>query len=104
MVIALGKIPILEEIGSSRTAHLRPLLDFLKAQGNVPWRAPSSRPVGEDGFYFDPDEYGTFYFEQPLDLLALETQFALPATIILGKAAVYDSRNFVCISQAMPQE
>ncbi|MFD2722133.1 hypothetical protein ACFST9_25675 [Hymenobacter monticola] len=104
MVTAPGKVPISEKMTASRTAHLQPLIDFLKAQGNPPWIAPSDRPAGDDGFYFDRDGYGTFYFEQPLDLPALAARFALPATIAVGQTAVYDSRNFVCIAQAIPQE
>jgi hypothetical protein len=94
--MAIRKTVISEKIGDSRTAHLQPLLTFLKAQGNLPWQAPD-RLVGENGFYFDSDEYGSFYFEQPLDLPGLRSQFSLPATLVLGTAAVYDKRNFVCI-------
>ena len=66
--------------------------------------APSYRLVGADGFYFDRDGYGTFYFEQPLDLPSFAARFDLPDTIVLGKTAVYDRRNFVGISQAYPVE
>lgn len=103
MVTTSEKVPISAKFDGSRTAHLQPLIDFLKAQGNAPWGRPSAEPVSENGFYFDRDGYGTFYFEQPLNLVALAAQFDLPDTIVLGKTAVYDSRNFVGISQAIPQ-
>lgn len=104
MLIAPIKLLISAKFEGSRTAHLQPLIDFLKAQGNPPGLAPGHRPAGGDGFCFDLDGYGTFYFEQPLDLLALAARFSLPATIVIGQTAVYDSRNFVCLRQSIPQE
>lgn len=103
MVLPLKKEPIAEKVDGSRTAHLQPLIDFLIAQGNPPWPAPSYQAVGENGFCFDRDGFGTFYFEQPLNIAALATHFALPASILLSKTAVSDSRNFVRISQLVPQ-
>lgn len=103
MVMPPKKEPIAEKSDDSRTAHLQPLIDFLKDQGNPPWQAPSYQTVGENGFYFDRDGFGTFYFEQPLDIAALAAHFALPASILLGKTAVSDRRNFVRISQLVPQ-
>ena len=103
MVNSPEKVLISAKFDDSRTAHLQPLIDFLHAQGNPPWQAPSYQRVGENGFYFDRDGYGTFYFEQPLNLSALAARFDLPNTIVLGKTAVYDSRNFVGISQVVPQ-
>jgi hypothetical protein len=103
MKTAPQKEPISEKMGGSRTAHLQPLIDFLQARGNTPWQAPSYQPVGADGFAYDRDGFGTFYFEQPLNLAALVAWFDLPETITVGKTAVCDSRNFVSISQAVPQ-
>lgn len=103
MVMPPKKEPVLEKFDGSRTAHLQPLIDFLKAQGNPPGHAPGYGSVGADGFYFDRDGFGTFYFEQPLDIAALSAHFALPASILLGKTAVSDRRNFVRISQLVPQ-
>lgn len=103
MVKAPEKVLISAKFDDSRTAHLRPLLDLLTAQGNPPWLGPSDQPAGENGFYFDRDGFGTFYFEQPLNLAALSAHFELPASVVLGKTAVYDSRNFVSISQVIPQ-
>lgn len=102
-MIFLEKEPSAEKIDGSRTAHLQPLIDFLKAQGNPPWQASSNQAVGENGFYFDRDGFGTFYFEQPLNIASIATHFELPASILLGKTAVSDSRNFVSISQLVPQ-
>lgn len=104
MGTAPEKVPLSAKFDDSRTAHLQPLIDLLKAQGNPPWVAPRYRPVGADGFYFDRDGYGTFYFEQPLNLAALAARFDLPDTVVLGQTAVYDRRNFVGISQAIPQK
>jgi len=103
MVMPPKKEPVAEKLNDSRTAHLQPLIDFLKAQGNPPGQAPGYGSVGADGFYFDRDGFGTFYFEQPLDIAALAAHFALPASILLGKTAVSDSRNFVSISHLVPQ-
>ena len=103
MVTAPEKVLISAKNDDSRTAHLQPLIDFLQAQGNPVWQAPSYRPAGANGFYFDRDGYGTFYFEQPLNLSALAARFDLPDTIVLGQTAVYDSGNFVGISQVVPQ-
>ena len=82
MITVPLKTLISEKMPDSRTAHLQPLIDFLQVQGNPPWRAPDYRPAGTNGFYFDRDGYGTFYFEQPLNLSALAARFDLPATII----------------------
>ena len=103
MVKASEKVRIAEKFDGSRTAHLQPLVDFLTAQGNPPWLGPSYQPKRENGFYFDRDGFGTFYFEQPLDLAALSAHFELPASIVLSETAVCDSRNFVSISQVISQ-
>jgi hypothetical protein len=94
--------PIAEKFDNSRTAHLQPLIDFLKAQGNQPWPVPSYRPIGADGFDFDRDGYGNFYFRDPLDLEAVRRHFSLPATITAQNGAIWDERNGVGIVQAMP--
>lgn len=92
MVIAPEKVPVSVKFAGSRTAHLQPLIDFLKAQGN--------EPASADDFTFDRDGYGTYYFAQALDMEALRVRFDLPASIVAGQSAVYDTRNFVCITQA----
>jgi hypothetical protein len=92
MVTAPAKVPISAKLDGSRTAHLQLLIDFLKAQGN--------EPASADDFTFDRDGYGSYYFAQELDMEALRAQFDLPASIVAGQSAVYDSRNFVCITQA----
>ena len=91
MVTASEKVPISAKNDDSRTAHLQPLIDFLKAQGNAPASAD---------FTFDRDGIGSYYFAQPLDMEAIRARFALPASIVAGQSAVFDSRNFVCITQA----
>jgi hypothetical protein len=97
------KVPIAEREGHSRTAHLLPLIAFLEAQGNPPHPIPPYLVAGENGFYFDRDGLGDFTFEQPLDLAGLAAHFELPDTIKLAKTSVYDARNFVRISQLIPQ-
>ena len=83
---------------------MQPLVDFLKAQGNPPWPAPSYLPVGADGFDFDRDGYGTFSFQDPLDLEAVRQHFLLPATIVAQNGAIWDLRNGVGIAQVQPVE
>lgn len=97
------KVLIAAKEDHSRTAHLLPLIAFLKAQGNPPHPIPPYLVAGENGFYFDRDGLGTFCFEQPLDLAALAAHFELPDSIQLAKTSVYDSRNFLLISQLVPQ-
>ena len=103
MVIPPKKEPVLEKIDGSRTAHLQPLIDFLKAQGNPPHPIPPYLVSGENGFYFDRDGFGDFCFERPLDMAGLSAHFELPDTIRLAETSVYDARNFVRISQLIPQ-
>ena len=92
MKTALQRVPISAKNDDSRTAHLQPLIDFLKGQGNA--------PASADDFTFDRDGYGSYYFAQALDMEALRARFDLPASIVAGQSAVYDGRNFVCITQA----
>lgn len=93
MVEAPQKVPISAKLDGSRTAHLQPLIDYLAAQGNA--------PASED-FTYDRDGYGSFYFTKALDMALLRAHFAFPATIVLTKDTVQDSRNFVGITQASP--
>ncbi len=92
MVTVPAKVPISAKLDGSRTAHLQPLINFLKAQGN--------EPASADDFTFDRDGYGSYYFAQVLDMEALRAHFALPAAILLTKDTVQDTRNFVRITQA----
>ena len=99
----LEKVVLVEKLSDSRTAHLLPVIEFLKTQGNTPWLAPSYRRVGDDGFDFDRDGFGNFYFDKPLDLQAVRTHFALPATITFTQdGGIWDRRNLVGIAQAKP--
>lgn len=97
------KVLISAREGASRTAHLLPLIAFFKAQGNPPHPIPPYLVSGENGFYFDRDGFGTFCFEQPLDLAGLSAHFELPDTIKLAKTSVYDAGNFLSIKQLFPQ-
>ena len=91
MKTVLQRVPVSAKFDGSRTAHLRPLIDFLTAQGNA--------PASED-FTFDRDGYGSYYFAQALDMEALRARFDLPATLLLTKDTVQDTRNFVRLTQA----
>lgn len=73
------------------TDHLRPLIDFLKAQGN--------EPTKEDRFCYARDGYGVYGFAQPLDVEALRARFDFPPSIHLTATSVQDTRHFVCITQ-----
>lgn len=99
----LEKTVLVEKLPDSRTAHLLPIIEFFKSQGNTPWLAPSYRPVGDDGFDFDRDGFGNFYFDEPLDLTAVEMLFSFPSTIVFTQdRGIWDRRNLVGISQAKP--
>ena len=91
----LPKTLILEKVGDSRTAHLQPVIDFLKALGN--------QPASGDDFLFDRDGYGDYRFTDPLDMAALRAQFEFPATLLLNQNSVQDQRNFVGIGQHIAQ-
>ncbi len=73
------------------TDHLRPVIDFLKAQGN--------EPANGDQFYYTRDGYGMYGFAQPLDVAALRARFDFPPSIHLTATSVQDTRHFVCITQ-----
>jgi hypothetical protein len=103
-VIPSEKKSISEKFEDSRTAHLRPLIDFLKAQGNPPWPAPGYGSIGADGFVFDRDGYGTFYFRDPLVLDAVRQHFLLSTTILAQNGAIWDQRNGVGITLVQPVE
>lgn len=96
MVTAPQKERISAKFEGSRTAHLQPIIDFLKAHGN--------QPTNGDDFAFDRDGYGDYRFSGPLDMGALKEQFDFPATLLLNQNSVQDTRNFVGISQHVAQE
>ena len=87
----MNKEHISETADGSRTAHLQPIIDFLKAQGN--------EPATGDAFYYNRDGYGVYGFAEPLDMDALRARFDFPASIVAGQSGVYDSRHFVSIAQ-----
>ena len=85
------KEPILAKADGSRTAHLQPVIDFLKAQGN--------EPATGDVFEYNRDGLGVYGFTQPLDIAALRARFDFPPSISLSGEGLHDSRNFVRIAQ-----
>ena len=91
MVTAPQKEPVSDKFDGSRTAHLQPVIDFLKAQGY--------EPATGDAFEYNRDGLGTYGFTQPLDVDLLQQHFAFPPSISLSSAGLHDSRNFVRIAQ-----
>ena len=80
-----------------RTAHLRPVIEYLLAQGNTPagWRG--------DAFAFDQGGEGHYLFAGPINAAQLREQFAFPASIrVYEDGSIKDSLNRVDISQALP--
>ncbi|TDN39838.1 hypothetical protein E4631_23335 [Hymenobacter sp. UV11] len=90
----LEKTVLVEKLPDSRTAHLQPIIDYLTAEGNT--------PADQAMFTYDRDGYGSYYFKEALDMARLRAHFAFPATILLTKDTVQDTRNFVRITQANP--
>jgi hypothetical protein len=80
-----------------RTTHLRPVIEYLLAQGNTPagWR--------EDAFAFDQGGEGHYLFAGPIDAAQLRERFAFPASIrVYDDGSIKDILNRVDISQALP--
>ncbi|WP_210522050.1 hypothetical protein [Hymenobacter terricola] len=81
-----------------RTAHLRPVIEYLLAQGNTPagWRG--------DAFAFDQGGEGHYTFAGPIDAAELRERFAFPASIrVYDDGSIKDSLNRVDISQELPR-
>ena len=83
------KVLILAGLADFRTAHLQPVIDFLKAQGNA--------PAAGDQFRYNRDGLGVYGFAQPLDTQLLQEHFDFPPSISLSVDGVHDSRHFVRI-------
>ena len=80
-----------------RTAHLRPVIEYLLAQGNTPagWRG--------DAFAFDQGGEGHYTFTSPLDAAQLRERFTFPASIrVYDDGSIKDSLNRVDIGQESP--
>ena len=82
----------------TRTGHLRPVIEFLLAQGNRPaqwWHA--------DGWRSDPGGELHYAFTGPINAAQLREHFAFPASIqVQEDGSIWDSLNRVDISQAHP--
>ena len=81
-----------------RTDHLRPVIEYLLAQGNTPvgWRG--------DAFTFDQGGEGHYTFAGPLDAAELRERFAFPASIrVYDDGSIKDNLNRVDISQELPR-
>ncbi len=80
-----------------RTDHLRPVIEYLLAQGNTPagWRG--------DAFSFDQGGEGHYTFTDPINAAQLREHFAFPASIrVYEDGSIKDSLNRVDISQESP--
>lgn len=80
-----------------RIAHLRPVIEYLLAQGNTPagWRG--------DAFAFDQGGEGHYTFTGPIDAAQLRERFAFPASIrVYDDGSIKDSLNRVDIGQESP--
>ena len=76
-----------------RTDHLRPVIEFLLAQGNRPaqwWHA--------DGWRSDPGGELHYAFTNPIDAVQLREHFAFSTTIVFDDAGtIWDGANRVDI-------
>ena len=95
----MPKLALADQGGDSgpRTAHLRPVIEYLLAQGNTPagWRG--------DAFTFDQGGEGHYTFTGPLDAAQLRERFAFPASIrVYDDGSIKDSLNRVDIGQESP--
>lgn len=84
-----AKVAIADDVPGSDTAHLQPVIDFLKAQGNA--------PATGDAFEFNRDGLGVYGFALPLDTQLLQEHFDFPSSISLSVDGLHDSRHFVRI-------
>ena len=91
MVVPPEKVPILADFPGSDTEHLRPVIDYLKAQGYT--------PATGDVFQFNRDGLGTYGFVELLDTAGLQERFDFPPSVQVTPTSVYDTRHFVRIRQ-----
>ncbi len=80
-----------------RTGHLRPVIEYLLAQGNTPagWRG--------DAFWGDQGGEEHYTFTDPIDAAQLREHFAFPPSIrVYDDGAIQDSLNRVDISPGRP--
>ncbi|UOQ83280.1 hypothetical protein [Hymenobacter sp. 5414T-23] len=92
---ASQKVPIPPHVADFRTAHLQPVIDFLKAHGN--------EPSTGDQFHYNRDGLGVYGFAQPLDTQLLQEHFDFPLSISLSVDGLHDSRHFVRIQHTPDQ-
>ena len=89
------KVRILANMADFRTAHLQPVIDFLKAQGY--------EPATGDQFQYNRDGLGVYGFTQRLDVDLLQQHFDFPPSIHLSVDGLHDSRHFVRIQHTPDQ-
>ena len=83
-----------------RTDHLRPVIDFLLANGNRP-----SHWWHEDGFWSDQGGELHYTFTDPIDAAELRARFAFPPSIhVSDDGAIKDGLNHFDIYHSRPAE
>lgn len=81
-----------------RTAHLRPVIEYLLAQGNR-----SAQWWHTDGWRSDPGGELYYAFTDPIDAAQLHEHFAFPDTIqVQEDGSIRDSLNRVDIRHEQP--
>ena len=90
-----ARVVIAADVAGSNTAHLQPVIDFLKAQGYT--------PATGDGFEFNRDGLGVYGFAQLFDTRLLQEHFDFPPSIGLSVDGLHDSRHFVRIQHTPGQ-
>jgi len=87
----MEKIKILPQSPDPKdeTAHLRPVIEFIKTQGNS--------PENKDQFEYDlKDGFKTYTFKLPIDRLMIEKKFEFPDTIaFVDNRTIHDKKNLI---------
>lgn len=84
----MEKIKILTESPdpNDETAHLRPIIEFLKEQGN--------EPLNRSGFIFDKGGFGEMRWKKPFNVQKIQDHFILPESIQIDSSGeIHDQRN-----------
>ena len=97
----MEKIKILDHTPnpSDPAGHLRPVIDFLIKQGNIPHKKSLE-------FSWDKTGVGELHFYGPIDTEALKERFQFPETIkvdyspYLGDGVIWDKGNALVIKRS----
>ncbi len=69
-------------------SHLRPIIDFVKAQGNEPHR---------DEFMNDKSSMSLYFFKGPIDPDLIRSTFELPASITIDSEGNIHDHNWATV-------